>query len=87
MIIKKFKIREPGGIGIRAAATFVCGVGKYSSEIIISAKSKNYNGKSLRDIMSAGLDYGAQISVICRGDDEEAAIQKINNILGGDGGL
>ena len=68
----------------RQAAYFVQTAGKYEAEIQVSIEEKRINAKSIMGMMTLDLGPGAQVQVSIDGDDESAAIEKIEAYLSAD---
>jgi phosphocarrier protein len=54
---------------------------KFSSDINILMDGKTINGKSIMNIMAACIKCGAEITVECSGDDEQAMLDAAANLI------
>lgn len=48
--------------------------GKFNSNVTIKFNGSDVNGKSLMNIIAAGIKCGSTIEIVCEGDDENAAL-------------
>lgn len=72
MVSKRVIIKNPSGLHLRPASYFVNTTDKLESDIIIKiADGTRINGKSIINIMAAGIKNGAEIDIICEGETEE----------------
>ncbi len=74
MISKTTKITNEMGFHMRPANVFVTAMTKYSSDIELIVDNKRINGKSIMNIMAAGIKCGTEITVECNGADEGAML-------------
>lgn len=82
MIKKPVTIRLQSGLETRPAAMLVQVASQYQSEVYLEVDNeKRINAKSIMGMMTLGLDSGDHVVVTANGDDEEAAIQKIEEYL------
>lgn len=75
------RIVDPIGLHARPATISVNAASKFKSEIQISYKGRCVNMKSIMGVMSLGIPTQAEVIIRCDGDDEEAAISSIEDIL------
>ena len=54
---------------------------QFNSEIYVEIGRKKVNAKSIMGMMTLGLDAGEEITLSANGDDEEAAMESIENYL------
>lgn len=81
MISKKFIINNKIGLHARPAALFVQVANKYQSEVIVKKDDAEVNGKSIMGIMAIGVAGGETIEVILDGNDEQEAMDDIQELL------
>ena len=74
MISKTTKITNEMGFHMRPANVFVTAMTKYASDIELVVDNKRINGKSIMNIMAAGIKCGTEITVECSGTDEGAIL-------------
>lgn len=75
MISEKVTITNPTGLHMRPAGLFASTMGKFKSSVTIKGNGKEINGKSPMAIMAGGLGTGAEIEIVCEGDDEQEALK------------
>ena len=65
------------------AGTFSIALKKYdaSSDSYVEIGKKRVNAKSIMGMMTLGLDAGEEITLSANGEDEEAAMNSIENYL------
>ncbi|PAD22945.1 phosphocarrier protein HPr [Terribacillus saccharophilus] len=78
---KTFTITSETGIHARPATLLVNKAGQFNSEIELAFKEKKVNLKSIMGVMSLGVPQGAQVVITADGNDEEAAIEGIQEVL------
>ncbi len=81
MIRKPVVIQISNGLEVRPIAMLVQVASQFECEIHIENGSKRVNAKSIMGMMTLGLDVGEEVIVITNGNDEEAAMEKIENYL------
>ena len=72
---------DPVGLHARPATVAVNAASKFKSEIKLSYKGRSVNMKSIMGVMSLGIPTQAEITVSAEGEDEEAAIATIEEVL------
>ena len=77
MVTKTIKLGNPAGLDARPVALFVQIASQFESSIYVGTGSKKVNAKSIMGMMTLDLGPGAQVQVSIDGDDESAAIEKI----------
>ena len=75
MYSKKTVITNKTGLHARPASFFVKETAKYKAHIIIKVNAKEYNAKSILNVLSAGIKCGTEIELLATGEDEEEAIE------------
>ncbi|MFP7480080.1 phosphocarrier protein HPr [Terribacillus saccharophilus] len=78
---KTFTITSETGIHARPATLLVNKASQFNSEIELGFKEKKVNLKSIMGVMSLGVPQGAQVVITTDGNDEEAAIEGIQEVL------
>ena len=73
MISQRVVVVNPTGLHARPASKFVAEAKKYQSSLIIKKSGKEINGKSIIQIMSAGISAGTEICLEAEGPDEADA--------------
>ena len=81
MIKKSIKIELPSGLEARPVALLVQVASQYESKIHVEVEEKRVNAKSIMGMMTLGLDAGEEITLSANGDDENAAMESIEQYL------
>ena len=81
MICEKFRIINDSGLHMRPANEFASAMGAFSSEVTVVYGSNEINGKSLMNLIAAGIRAGSEIEVRCEGEDETEAMEKARNLI------
>ena len=80
-IKKVFTVKNKLGLHARAAAVFVRLSGKFESDIKLVKDSYEVNGKSILGVLSLAATNGSEIEVTAKGQDAEAAIKGIEELI------
>lgn len=72
---------DPVGLHARPATVAVNAASKFKSEIKLSYKGRTVNMKSIMGVMSLGIPTQSEITISAEGEDEEAAITTIEEVL------
>ena len=83
MVSRELMLMNGGGFHLRPAGEFALAMSKYSSEITIKFGGNTVNGKSVTDMLKAGINNGAGITVECSGSDEKAMLEEASAIIAG----
>lgn len=75
------EIKNKTGLHARPAALFVQTASKFSSQIWVEKDNKKVNAKSIVGIMSLGVSQGNVVKLSAEGDDEEAAIKALVDLI------
>lgn len=81
MIKKSIKIELPSGLEARPVALLVQVASQYESKIHVEVEEKRVNAKSIMGMMTLGLDAGEEITLSASGEDEEAAMDSMEQYL------
>ena len=69
------------GLEARPVAQLVQVASQFNSEIYVEIGKKRVNAKSIMGMMTLGLDAGEEITLSANGDDENAAMESIEQYL------
>ncbi len=78
---RKIQIVNPTGLHLRPAGILCQASMKFKSKIMILHKEKEINAKSVLNVMASGVKCGAEVEVQCTGEDEEAALEAICELI------
>ena len=81
MIRKPVTIQNNMDMEDRPVAHLVQEASQYASQVYIVMGSKKINAKSIMGMMTLGLDAGEEITLSANGEDEEAAMNSIEQYL------
>lgn len=89
MIEQEVEIINKLGLHARAAAKLVSTAAAYGSSVKIEFAGQSADAKSIMSVMMLAAAKGSVINIRCEGDDEEAALtallELINDYFGEDG--
>jgi len=77
MITQEITLKNEAGLHARPATEIAKNASKYSYDIKFDVNGKEYNAKSVLNIMSAGIKNNTQIKIICDGVDEAQALSEM----------
>lgn len=83
MISKDVTIKLASGLEARPVAMLVQVASQYESSVYLETEGKRVNAKSIMGMMSLGLDAGEVVTVTADGNDEENALEGMDNYLSG----
>jgi phosphocarrier protein HPr len=76
------KIRNRLGMHARAAVKFVQLANKYRCEVKVVKDDTEANGKSIMGLLTLVAAHGVTMRLICEGDDSEAALAALVELVG-----
>ena len=74
------EITNPVGLYASPATELVDAVKLYKSHVTLNYNEKSVNMKSLMGVLSLGIPHKAQIEIVVDGEDEEAAMAKVEEL-------
>lgn len=77
----KVTVIDPVGLHARPATVAVNQASKFKCDVTVEFKGRQVNMKSIMGVMSLGIPTQSEITITCDGEDEEVAIQTIEEIL------
>lgn len=81
MVNLKIKVTDSAGLHARPAAVLSREAGKFKSDIQLEYGDKKANMKSIMGIMALGITTGKEITIYVEGEDEQAAIDAIAEVI------
>lgn len=69
------------GLHARAAAKFVSTASAFSSKVKIAFNGKEVDGKSIMSVMMLAASQGSEVTLKVDGDDEQAAMDAILDLI------
>ena len=80
---KNVSIKNASGLHARPAGMFVKKAAEFKSTVEVIAIGKTVNAKSIMGIMSLGLGQGDELTVVANGEDQEAAVNALVELIEG----
>lgn len=78
MVNKKVMIVNEQGLHMRPAGELSKAVAAHKGcKVTLNANGKSVNGKSVMQIMAAGMKKGCEVEIVCDGEDEQAVLDEI----------
>ena len=81
MLSKTLKVVNPSGLHLRPAGVLSQTAMKFKSDITIECGEKKIIAKSVLNVMTAGIKCGTEITLICDGEDEAAAMETLTTAI------
>lgn len=81
MISKNLTVVNPSGLHLRPAGVLSQTAMKFKSDITIVSGEKKIVAKSVLNVMAAGIKSGTEITLICDGEDEAAAMETVSKAI------
>ena len=81
MFSKEVVVRCESGLHNRQATYFVQKANEFECSIWLESGNRKMNAKSLLGIMSLGIVTGATVILTASGNDEEAAVNALEQLL------
>lgn len=83
MFVKEVMVQNQVGLHARPATFFIQKANEYKASIWIEREERRVNAKSLLGILSLGIVGGTSIKIIADGEDEEAAVNSLVDMVKG----
>lgn len=84
MLKREILVNNPSGLHLRPAGMFCEKAMEYKSRITFRYRGDNIgNAKSVLSILGACIRAGDTIELICEGEDEEAAMTAVSDLIEG----
>lgn len=85
MLSEKVIIKNPTGLHLRPAGLFCKTAMQFECKILIEKKCRtkevSANAKSVLSVLGACIKNGDEVTIICDGEDEEAALHVMVQIV------
>jgi phosphocarrier protein HPr len=78
---REVKVRNRLGMHARAAVKFVQLANCYRSEVRVVKDGVEANGKSIMGLLTLVAAHGVVMTLLCDGDDAEAAVQALAELV------
>ena len=81
MLSKKITVVNPSGLHLRPAGVLSQTAMKFKGDVFIECGEKKVVAKSVLNVMAAGIKSGTEITLVCDGEDEAAAMETISKAI------
>ena len=82
MVSVEIQLHNPSGLHLRPAGILCKAATKFQSHVAIrTSDGTEVNAKSVLSVLSACIKTGDVISLICDGNDENAALESLRQII------
>ncbi|NUM74931.1 HPr family phosphocarrier protein [candidate division KSB1 bacterium] len=81
MLEKKVRVQNKLGLHARPAALLVKTANKFKADVFLTRESQVVNGKSIMGVMMLAANYGSEITLSVKGEDEESALAELSNLF------
>ena len=79
---REVQIRNKLGMHARAAVKFVQTANTFKSEVKVVKDDQEANGKSIMGLLTLVAAHGVTMTVMCDGDDAQAAVTALAELVG-----
>lgn len=83
MAERKLTVMNESGLHLRPAQQLCTIAMGYECRVMICFRNREYNAKSLLGVLSACVSQGDEITLVCTGRDEEAALKHLADFIMG----
>ena len=81
MLSKEVIIKNKAGLQSKTAAVFIHKANNFKSSIWIEKDERKANGKSLLGLLSLGIGTDSKVMITADGEDEDLALQVLEEYL------
>lgn len=81
MVERKIVVNNETGLHARPAAQFVQTAATFKSSVVLQTGEKTIDGKSIIQILSAGIGKGSEIIIKASGADEILAVDTLEHLV------
>ena len=75
------EIKNEAGLHARPSSLFVQTAGEYDANVTVVSEGEEVNGKSIMGLMLLAAEKGRILKVVADGDDADAALEKIKQLV------
>ena len=79
---REVRIRNQLGMHARAAVKFVQTANKFHAEVKVIKDGTEANGKSIMGLLTLVAAHGVTMKIVCEGDDADAALAALVELVG-----
>ncbi len=77
MISEKITVKNKSGLHARPATNFSKLARQFASAVTVKKAGASFNGKSVINVLSAGIVCGTEIELVTEGPDEQEAMNAL----------
>jgi phosphocarrier protein len=77
----EYRVVNRLGLHARAAAQLVRTANRFKAEVLVAKDDEEVNGKSIMGLLMLAAPVGAMLRITVNGDDAEAALQAIGDLI------
>ena len=81
MVSQAVKIMNPTGLHLRPAGNLCKEAMKFKSKVTFDYSGNTANAKSVLSVLGACIKSGDEITLVCDGEDEEAALAHVVDFI------
>ena len=81
LVKKELIVKNKSGLHARPAALFVQVANKFDARITVRRDAEEVNGKSIMGILMLGAEKDSVIIIEAEGDDAQAALEELEQII------
>ncbi len=74
-------VKNPSGLHLRPAGLLCKEAMKFKARITFGSRGSVANAKSVLSVLGAGVKCGDEIELVCEGEDEAAAMERIKTLI------
>nr|WP_316861151.1 HPr family phosphocarrier protein [uncultured Cohaesibacter sp.] len=82
-VSERLFIKNKRGLHARASAKFVQMVDRYEATVLVTKDGQTVSGNSIMGLMMLAAAPGCSIDVVATGEDAEAVLQALNDLIDG----
>ncbi len=79
--MKIVKIESKMGIHARPASQIIAFAQKQACEIFLIKEGRQYNAKSIMNLLSMGVRFGEEVGIVAEGPNSDIAIEEMARLL------
>ncbi len=81
MVSKKVVLKNREGLHVRPAGLFSNEMQKFLSDVLVCHEEAEVSGKSIMNLIAAGIQCGDEVEIRCSGPDEEKALDRAVDLI------
>lgn len=81
MVVETVKVVNEQGLHMRPAGVLSKAAAKYGCDVTLKVGDKEINAKSIMMIIGGCIKCGADVEIICNGEQEEDALSEIKALF------